>query len=170
MGNAIKKLGLPECTMKIKDPYTLTIDEGYTVEFKNYGFVHTPGNMAMYLPSHKFLMYIDVVFPGWGPYHSLGMAGTLLKHQKAHKKILAYDFEYLLGGHVDRLGTREDVENSLQFFKDLKESAKYGMENADFMAAATENGGFTGTNSWTIFNAYTDQIVDMCEDKMLNEY
>ncbi|MFI5613929.1 hypothetical protein [Amycolatopsis sp. NPDC051903] len=42
---------------------------------------------------------------------------------EAHDKILEYDFDALIGGHITRWGTREDVLTAREYFNDLRDAS-----------------------------------------------
>ena len=96
---------------------TITFAKNYTLEIGNetlkldyYGNNHFPGNIFIYAPKQKVLMLVDVIFPGWVPFPYLALAKDTAGFIKAHDIALNnYDFDTLVGGHLTRLGTRNDV-------------------------------------------------------------
>ena len=60
----------------------------------------------------------DVVMPGWAPYRGWGNADYPPGMLAAHDAILATDFDTYVGGHVYRIGTRDDVQQSRDFLLD----------------------------------------------------
>lgn len=93
---------------------TVTFDKTYTVTVGDQTLVrdykgpnHEPGNIFIHAPRQKVLMLVDVVYPGWMPYKNLGIAEDVPGYIQSHHDALAYDFDVLVAGHVDRLGTRE---------------------------------------------------------------
>ena len=61
-------------------------------------------------------MVVDIVFPGWTPFPDLALAEDVDGYIAAHDQILAYDFDHYIGGHINRLGTRRDVEIQKEYF------------------------------------------------------
>ena len=62
-------------------------------------------------PHQKVLMLVDVIFPGWIPFPYLAVANDVTGFIKAHDIALnRYDFDTFVGGHLTRLGTRDDVK------------------------------------------------------------
>jgi len=55
-------------------------------------------------------MVVDIIWPGWVPFTQLGYAEDVPGYIQAHDDILAYDFDLLIAGHLNRPGTRQDVE------------------------------------------------------------
>ena len=43
------------------------------IQLDYWGAVHSDGNLFVYSSQHKFLMVVDLVFPGWTPFRYLGM-------------------------------------------------------------------------------------------------
>lgn len=161
---------VPECTRIVKNEgYTLKIDSKHIIELEYRGTIHTEGNLYIYVPNDKLLMLIDFVFPQWGPYHSLGMASSVARYWDAFDKVLKYDFEYYVGGHVDRIGSRNDVEVGKQLISDLVDSVKQALKTVNETEIVEQNGGYNGKNSFTIYRAYTDAIADECVNIMMNE-
>jgi glyoxylase-like metal-dependent hydrolase (beta-lactamase superfamily II) len=88
------------------------------------GPIHQPGNIFIYAPGQKTLMLVDVIFPGWSPFNDLALAKDVPRFVAAHEKILTFDFTTFVGGHLNRLGTRADVEESQRYTLDIKANAK----------------------------------------------
>jgi glyoxylase-like metal-dependent hydrolase (beta-lactamase superfamily II) len=164
----IKGAGLPECTRKIKDEYDLKVDDQHLIQLRYHGPIHTPGNLYLYVPKDKLLMLADFVFPQWGPYGNLGMQSSLLIYDQHFKIVLDYDFEYYVGGHVDRIGSRDDVKTGRQFWWDLIASIKQGYQTVSMDDIVKANGGFNGTNTFTIYRAYSNAVDQFCINNMLN--
>jgi len=70
---------------------------------------------------------------------------------------------------VNQIGTRDDVLIGRQFWEDLVETVKEGYATIDIAPIIEENGGFTGSNTFTIYRAYSNAVDQYCVDKMLNE-
>lgn len=82
-------------------------------------------------------MFVDVVFPGWSPFALLALTNDLGAYLESHDKILEFDYDIFLGGHV-LVGTKEDVRRNKQFTLDLIEAAANGVQTVtfeDFLAA-----------------------------------
>ncbi len=99
----------PVPTVTFAESYELIVGD-QTLELAYQGNNHEPGNTFVYAPRQKVLMVVDIVFPGWVPFQDLALAEDVPGYVAAHDEILTYDFETFVGGHLTRLGTREDVE------------------------------------------------------------
>ena len=86
---------------------------------------------------------------------------------EAHDKILEYDFETYVGGHLTRLGTPEDVEIQKEYFQDIQDNAALANQQADFMAIAQQVGF---ENPWLIFQIYADTITQQCTDAIVSDW
>jgi len=150
----------PVPTVTFEDKYTLEVGN-QKIELEYHGPMHNPGNIFIYAPQQKVLMLVDVVFPGWTPFKDLAMAEDVPFFIYAHDKILEYDFETYIGGHLTRLGTLEDVEIQKEYFKDIQINAALANQQVDFMAIA-QKVGFD--NLWLVFQIYADTITQQCTD------
>jgi glyoxylase-like metal-dependent hydrolase (beta-lactamase superfamily II) len=139
--------------------YTLTVgDQTLLLDYK--GVNHETGNIFIYAPKQRVLMLVDVVYPGWMPYKNLGIAEDVPGYIQAHHDALNYDFDTLVAGHVDRLGTRIDVEESLSFANDLKKTVTDQMNELGFPVYLRANP--SPKHRWNRHNDYELQIVDRC--------
>ena len=121
-------------TVTFDDSYTLTLGD-QTLQLDYHGSNHEPGNIFIYAPKQKVLMVVDIVFPGWVPFVDLALAEDVPGFVAAHDQILEYDFDTFIGGHLTRLGTREDVETAKAYIMDVKANAAAALQSTDYMAA-----------------------------------
>ena len=153
----------PVPTVTFEDKYTLEVGN-QTLELEYHGPMHAPGNIFIYAPQQKVLMLVDVVFPGWVPFKDLAMAEDVPFFINAHDKISEYDFDTLIGGHLTRLGTPEDVQIQKEYFDDIQKNAGLANQQVDFMAIAQEVGF---ENLWLVFQIYADTVTQQCTDATL---
>ena len=149
---------------------SVTFEENYDLEIGNqklelayHGPIHEPGNIFIYAPNQKVLMVVDVVFPGWVPFKDLAMAQSVPEFLESHDKILEYDFETFIGGHLTRTGTVEDVQLQKEYFEDIQKSAAKANQEISFMAIGQEVGF---ENLWLVFQVYADSITQQCVDEV----
>ncbi len=113
----------PNPTVTFAKNYTLQIGN-QTLKLDYYGVNHLPGNIFIYAPNQKVLMLVDILFPGWIPFPYLAIAKDTAGFINAHDIALNnYDFDTLVGGHLTRLGTRNDVIVQKEFVSDLEKAA-----------------------------------------------
>jgi glyoxylase-like metal-dependent hydrolase (beta-lactamase superfamily II) len=156
----------PVPTVTFEDKYTLEVGS-QTLELEYHGTMHTPGNIFIYAPQQKVLMLVDVVFPGWVPFKDLAMAEDVSFFIDAHDKILEYDFETFVGGHLTRLGTLEDVEIQKEYIDDIQKNAATANQQVDFMAIGQEVGF---ENIWLVFQIYADTVTQQCTDDTVPDW
>jgi glyoxylase-like metal-dependent hydrolase (beta-lactamase superfamily II) len=92
---------------------------GVKLDLSYKGADHCPGNIYIYAPKQKVLTKIDIVSPGSVTFRHCDASENISGWIQAHDDILSYDFNAIVGGHINRYGTREDVENSREYFQDL---------------------------------------------------
>ena len=157
----------PFPTVTFDDTYTLTVgDQTLTLAYK--GVNHEAGNIFIYAPKQKVLMLVDVVYPGWMPYKNLGIAENVPGYIQAHHDALGYDFDTFVGGHVDRLGTRADVETSLEFVNELKDTVIGEMAKLQFPDYLRRNA--SPKHRWDQHNDYELALVDQCYRQLLPKW
>ncbi len=154
-----------------KDKHTLKLG-GHTIQFAYYGDVHCNGNSFIYFPDQKILMVVDVIFPGWAPFSSLAMCSDLRGFLRGQDKVLTYDFDHLVSGHLTRLGTREDVMIQKEYINDLQVSARKHLGerfggDTNFYAIGMEMGF---ENAWAVFDAYLNMVADKMTEEVLPKW
>ena len=155
---------IPEVTFD--DEYLLEVGN-QSLELKYDGPMHVPGNIFIYAPQQKVLMVVDVIFPGWTPFKDLAMAQDVPAFLAAHDKILEYDFDTYVGGHLTRLGTTEDVKIQQEYFQDIEENAAIANQEVSFMEIGQEVGF---ENPWLVFQIYADTITQQCTDATVPDW
>jgi glyoxylase-like metal-dependent hydrolase (beta-lactamase superfamily II) len=149
----------PVPTVTFDDTYKLTVgNQTLILDYK--GVNHEGGNIFMYAPKQKVLMLVDVIYPGWMAYKNLGIAEDVPGYIQAHYDALTYDFDTLVAGHVDRLGTRQDVQTSLDFVNDLKDAVVDETTKLDFPGYLRTSA--SPKHRWDRHNDYEQAIVKQC--------
>ncbi|MFH8766326.1 MBL fold metallo-hydrolase [Streptomyces althioticus] len=123
----------PLPTETFKTDATLEVG-GVKLELSHKGADHTPDNIYIYAPDQKVLTKIDIISPGSVAFMHADVSENISGYYKAHDDILTYDFKALIGGHISRWGTREDVEIVREYWHDLAkfaEEALWEMSNAE---------------------------------------
>lgn len=156
----------PVPTVTFEDKHTLEVGS-QILELEYHGPMHEPGNIFIYAPDQKVLMVVDLVFPGWVPFKDLAMAQAVPEFLEAHDIILGYDFDTLVGGHLTRLGTYEDVEIQKEYFQDIQTSAAKANQQVSFMEIGQEVGF---ENPWLVFQIYADTITQQCTDEVVPKW
>jgi glyoxylase-like metal-dependent hydrolase (beta-lactamase superfamily II) len=135
-----------------------------TLQLDYRGVNHDLGNVFIYAPRQRVLMLVDVVYPGYAPYPDLGIAIDIPGYLQAHRDALSYEFDYLVAGHVDRLGTPEDVRVSLEFASDLQSVTGRALAELPFpVYLKTVPAG----NRWFQHDDYENAQIERCYSQML---
>jgi glyoxylase-like metal-dependent hydrolase (beta-lactamase superfamily II) len=158
----------PIPTVSFAKNYRLQIGN-QTLQLDYYGNNHIPGNIFIYAPSQKVLMLVDVVFPGWVPYPYLAVTTDVGGFTRAHDIALNnYNFDTFIGGHLTRIGTRNDVIVQKEFISDLEKAAGKANHDITFGSIAKQVGHFE--NPWFIFKKYNDAVDGQCARDMLAKW
>ena len=122
----------------LKDPHTPLPDEavgddgrvirlgGTILELSYVGLNHSDSTLVFRLPKERLLFVVDVLPVGTVP--GRGMIDFHpLEAEDSIQKILAMEWDRMIPGHPgpgDRLGTKQDVADQLQFLRDASEAVK----------------------------------------------
>jgi glyoxylase-like metal-dependent hydrolase (beta-lactamase superfamily II) len=151
--SAVNDPNRPLPTVVVKQHSVLEVgDQTIILDYK--GPNHDPGNLFMYLPEQQTLMLVDVIFPGWVPFKELAVSADIPDWILAHDQVLNYSFQNYIGGHLTRLGTRQDVITQRSYIQDLKANAQQTLETFDPTPIFQQYGT---SNPWVIFQVYLDQ-------------
>jgi hypothetical protein len=113
-----------------QDTRTLEIG-GERIHLAWYEANHTPDNIVIHMPGHDTLMLIDIVNPGWAPVYLSNLTEDIPGYVKAPINALTYPWKHFIGGHLGRLGTRDDVALHQQYMADTAESSRKAIDSAD---------------------------------------
>jgi len=122
----------------LKDPHTVLPDEtvtdagrviqlgGTSLELKYLGLNHSDSMLVMRLPKEKIIFVVDTLPVGQVPgrcmidFYPLQAEGFI-------KQVIALDWDRLIPGHPgpnDRLGTKKDAQDQLEFLQDASAEMK----------------------------------------------
>ena len=143
----------------IGKPFTLSVG-GQALRLEYPGPNHEPGNIEIYHDASKTLMLVDVVFPGWMMWRRFALAQDIPGYFEVVRNLNnKYDYRALIGGHLNRAGTKADVTAQLAFMSDLHAAASDGL-------AKTKPGeGLSARdaqNPWAVFDNYIDRVTIHC--------
>lgn len=129
------------------------------LELSYHGEGHEPGNIFIYAPEQKTLMAVDLVFPGWIPFRRFAVAHDVPGWLAQVELIATLPFEKLVGGHVARVGTRDDVLRQIAFDHDVKDAVAAALHTAPFIDAGS---GIDAANPWALTADYTARVAAQC--------
>jgi glyoxylase-like metal-dependent hydrolase (beta-lactamase superfamily II) len=153
----------PEVTFR--DTYTLRVG-GERVELAFHGPNHTPDNIFIHFPDHDVLMLIDIVNAGWVPIYNCNLSEDIPGYIDAPATALTYPWKTYIGGHLGRLGQREDVELHQAYIADIVESARGALSTVD----PTPYWAKYGQNVWAAVKGYLDTVTDAATAPVVKKY
>jgi glyoxylase-like metal-dependent hydrolase (beta-lactamase superfamily II) len=146
------------------DEYILEVGNK-RLELQYHGNIHQPGNIFIYEPRHKALMLVDVIFPGWVPFRSLASANDVHEFIQAHDRILDYDFDVMICGHLTRHGTRADVEAQREYVHHLRDASKTALATVRIEDVGARTGF---DNLWALMDGYLDDMAEQVTRTVLS--
>lgn len=138
---------------------------GHRIRLDYHGSSHAEDTTYTYFVGQRALMVVDIVYPGWVPFQ--GLAAFVPGFVEAHDHVLAYDFDTFVGGHLTRLGTREDVRVQKQYVEDVFDAVRAAAREVSF-AEATE--GINPADSWANLEAYFDAVTENAAARVVPEW
>jgi glyoxylase-like metal-dependent hydrolase (beta-lactamase superfamily II) len=148
-----------------QDRRTLEIG-GERIELAWRGSNHTPDNIFIHLPDHDTLMLIDVVNVRWAPFGIVNLSEDIPGYIEAPATALSYPWKHFIGGHLGRLGTRDDVVLHQQYMADIVDNVKSAMAKVD----PTPYFQKYGDNAWAGVKGYLDEITDVAAAPVIAKY
>ena len=99
-------------------------------------------------------MLVDIVNPGWVPIYQSNLSEDIPGYLEAPANALAYSWKHFIGGHMGRLGTRDDLALHQQYMADLAESSRNAIDTVDPTPYFVKY----GENVWAALKGYLDEI------------
>jgi len=148
-----------------QDRRTLEIG-GERIELAWRGSNHTPDNIFIHLPDHDTLMLIDIVNVRWAPFGIVNLSEDIPGYIEAPATALSYPWKHFIGGHLGRLGTRDDVLLHQQYMADIVANVKIAMGKVD----PTPYFQKYGDNPWAAVSALFDAWTDAGAAPVIEKY
>jgi glyoxylase-like metal-dependent hydrolase (beta-lactamase superfamily II) len=139
---------------------------GERIDLAWHGTNHTPDNIYIHFPDHDTLMLVDINLPGWAPYDSFNVNEDVPGSIAAADKAMAYRWKHFIGGHMGRLGTRDDMVVYQQYVSDLIDNIKKAVVAVD----PTPFFARYGNNSWAAVQTYQAAQVDYAAAPVIKKY
>jgi glyoxylase-like metal-dependent hydrolase (beta-lactamase superfamily II) len=153
----------PEETFQ--DRRTLEIG-GERIELAWHGTNHSPDNIFIHLPEHDALMLVDIVNPGWAPVYQSNLTDDVQGYIAAPATALTYPWKHFIGGHMGRLGTREDIAVHQRYMADVAASSRTALDTVD----PTPYFVRYGENSWAAVRGYLDAVAAAAATPVIEKY
>ncbi|MDA0159874.1 MBL fold metallo-hydrolase [Solirubrobacter ginsenosidimutans] len=154
---------LPDVTFETR--HTLRVG-GERVELAWHGANHTPDNIFIHFPDHDTLMLVDILLPGWAPYDGFNVNEDVPGSITAADTANTYRWKHFIGGHMGRLGTRQDMAVYQRYVSDLIESIKQAVVAVD----PTPFFAKYGNNSWAAVKTYQDAQTAYAAAPIIQKY
>ena len=148
-----------------QDRRTLEIG-GERIELAWHGYNHSPDNILIHLPDHETLMLVDIVNPGWAPVYQSNLTEDVPGYIKAPATALTYEWTQFIGGHMGRLGTRDDIGVHQQYMADIVSSSRTALATVDPTPFFVKY----GENTWAAVRGYLDAVTAAVATPVIEKY
>src|SRR5258708_33115774 len=148
-----------------QDRRTLNID-GNRIELEWQGSNHSPDNIYIHLLDHDTLMLIDIVNAGWATVYICNLTEDVQGYMGAPAKALAYPWKHFIGGHLGRLGTRDDVTLHQRYMADIDASVRKTLPTMD----PTPYFQKYGENAWAAVKGYLGSCTEAASAPVIAKY
>jgi len=155
----------PAPVVTFQDRYTLEV-AGERVELAWHGPNHSPDNIFIHFPDHDALMLIDIVNAGWVPIYNLNLSEDVPGYLQAPATALSYPWTHFIGGHLGRLGTRDDISLHQQYIADIQAGAREALGTVDPTPYFVKY----GENVWAAVKGYLDELTDRAAKPVIAKY
>ena len=135
---------------------------GTRIELRAANYHSDEGDVIVYIPHARFLMAIDTLAPGYGPFMGFDITSNFHEYLHVFDTLLDYKFDVFVGGHLTHPGNRADVEMAREFTRDVYETVKRVHRETDLMGVFAETaqqiGGFD--NKYLLFDRFLDVVTE----------
>jgi glyoxylase-like metal-dependent hydrolase (beta-lactamase superfamily II) len=153
----------PEETFQ--DRRTLEIG-GERIELAWHGTNHSPDNIFIHLPDHDALMLVDIVNPGWAPVCQSNLTEDIPGYLTAPATALTYPWKHFIGGHMGRLGTRDDVGLHQRYMADIADHSRQALDTVDPTPYFVKY----GENAGAAVRGYLDAVTAAAAEPVIEKY
>jgi hypothetical protein len=119
-----------------------------------------------HFPDHDTLVLVDIVNSGWVPIYNLNLSEDVPGYIGAPEQAMEYPWSHFIGGHLGRLGTRDDLVLHQQYIADIVESSYAALASIDptpyFMKY--------GANVWAGVGGYLDAVTAEAAAPVIAKY
>ena len=139
---------------------------GERIELAWHGANHSPDTIFIHLPDHDALMLVDIVNPGWAPVCQSNLTDDVPGYLRAPETALTYPWKHFIGGHMGRLGTRDDVARHRQYMADIADRSREALDTVD----PTPHFVKYGANRSAAWRSYLDAITAAAAAPVIEKY
>ena len=148
-----------------RDRRTLEIG-GERIHLAWHGLNHSPDNIFIHLPEHNALMLVDIVSPGWAPVCQSNLTEDIPGYVEAPATALSYPWKHFIGGHMGRLGSRQDVAMQQRYMVDIAASSRTALDTVDPEPYFVRY----GANAWAAMRGYLDAVTAVAATPVIEKY
>jgi glyoxylase-like metal-dependent hydrolase (beta-lactamase superfamily II) len=139
---------------------------GERVNLAWHGTNHTPDNIYIHFPGHDTLMLVDINLPRWVPFDSFNLNEDVQGSIAAPDTAMAYPWKHFIGGHMGRIGTRDDMVLYQQYVDDLIAGVGKALANVDPAPYFARY----GDNEWAAVKEYQAAQVAYASGPVIKKY
>jgi glyoxylase-like metal-dependent hydrolase (beta-lactamase superfamily II) len=139
---------------------------GERIELAWHGSNHSPDNIFIHLPDHDTLMLVDIVNPGWAPVCQSNLTEDVPGYIQAPATALTYPWRHFIGGHMARLGTRDDISVHQRYMADIASSSRTALDTVDPTPYFVKY----GENTWAAVRGYLDAVTAAAATPVIEKY
>jgi glyoxylase-like metal-dependent hydrolase (beta-lactamase superfamily II) len=154
---------VPDVTFETK--HTLNVG-GERVNLAWHGTNHTADNIYIHFPDHDTLMLVDIFLPRWVPFDSFNLNEDVAASIAAPDTAMAYPWTHFIGGHMGRLGTRDDMVLYQEYVNDIIAGVKAALPAVDPTPFFVKY----GNNLWAASQQYLAAVVAAASAPVINKY
>ncbi|MDH4043415.1 MAG: MBL fold metallo-hydrolase [Gemmatimonadota bacterium] len=145
---------------------------GALIELDEVGPYHSvEADMFITLPRQGVLYAIDSYTPGWVTFQGLDLTMNIHNYLALGDEVMSRDWEIFVGGHLTQLGTRDQIQASIDYTDDALAVATDVIRSTDMMATmgqAAEAGGWS--NPFLLFRYYLDSMAEACAARLVQRW
>ena len=138
---------------------------GERIELAWHGTNHSPDNIFIHLPDHNTLMLVDIVNPGWVPVYQSNTE-DIPGYIAGPATALTYPWKHFIGGHMGRLGTRDDVGLHQRYMADIADHSRQALDTVDPTPYCVRY----GENTWAAVRGYLDAVTAVAAEPVIEKY
>jgi hypothetical protein len=111
-------------------------------------------------------MLVDIVVPAWVPFGNLNVNVDIPGSIDAVTTALSYPWKTFIGGHMVRLGTREEVLLHQAYMADLDASTRVALTSVDPTPYFVKY----GDNQWAAIRTLLDAVTAVAAEPVIRKY
>jgi hypothetical protein len=111
-------------------------------------------------------MLVDIVNPGWAPVYQSNLTEDVQGYIQAPATALTYPWKHFIGGHMGRLGNRDDIALHQRYMADIAASSRTALDTVD----PTPYFVRYGENAWAGVRGYLDAVAAAAATPVIKKY